>query len=866
MRNGLIEIDISGKKFTRISDDGMKFSKLDRFLVDNSFLGLWDDLLVIALDRHLSNHCPLILRDKVIDYGPKPFKVFDEWFNYEEVDKVIMEAWKVPIRGSKKDRNFRDRLKNVKFALREWSTSKFGGLDREIDDLNKEVLEWELKAEANNITNSEREKWLDCRRRWGEKTKTKANMLKQKARLKWTLEGDENTKFFHAIIRRKNTKCNFRGLNINGAWIEDPTMPNGPLHSVSVTRPVGQSTASPINNSVQGSFKLSDSQAVDLEMQFSEEEIWEAVKGCANNKAPGPDGFNMRFFKKFWAIISADLIEAIRDFWRNGTISPGFNSSFITLIPKVANPVSLSEYRPISLIDSFYKIIAKLLSNRIKNFIPNLVGFEQSAFIKGRNIMDGVLIANESLEFLRSKHMKSMVFKVNFEKAFDSLNWEFLDEMMFLMGFDFKWRRWIASCLGSASISVLVNGSPTKEFNLGRGVRQGDPLSPFLFIIAAEGLNWMAKSAVAKGLFCGVEIGNDRIPLSHLQYADETIFFGKWSFENMENLMKLLKCFELNSGLKVNYNKSNLFGVGVDKDEVIEMTDVFGCKMGSFPMTYLGLPIGANMKKLSNWKPVFDKFGKRLSDWKARTISFGGRLTLVNAVLNSLPLYYFSLFRAPPSVLKKLECIRHNAGVEFTRSFEKKIGNGRNTRFWEDAWLLDKPLKEVFKRLVRLESNPHVLVANRIQSIDGSIVFSWNWSRIVTGRTKGEMDNLESLLSTFAMDPEKEDYFSWKLSNCGSFSTKKLTKHIMEKMYPSNNASVVSMKNTLVPKKVEVFIWRAKRVRLPVLSELDKRGIDLHSVLCPLCDKDVETVDHSILSCSHVWVIWERVREWWGFD
>ncbi|XP_071727068.1 uncharacterized protein [Rutidosis leptorrhynchoides] len=231
-----------------------------------------DDLSVIALDRHLSDHCPLILRDKVIDYGPKPFKVFDEWFNYEEVDK---------------------------------STSKFGGLDREIDDLNKEVLEWELKAEANNITNSEREKWLDCRRRWGEKTKTKANMLKQKARLKWTLEGDENTKFFHAMIRRKNTKCNFRGLNINGAWVEDPTMlkdsifkrfsciftsnprprpsflpkdtigpvqasgpapghvfisafsshvrligltvsqPNGPLHSVSVTRPAGQSTASP---------------------------------------------------------------------------------------------------------------------------------------------------------------------------------------------------------------------------------------------------------------------------------------------------------------------------------------------------------------------------------------------------------------------------------------------------------------------------------------------------------------------------------------------------------------------------------------------------------------------------------------------
>ncbi|XP_071705217.1 uncharacterized protein [Rutidosis leptorrhynchoides] len=137
VRCGLIEIDINGRKFTRISDDGLKFSKIDRFLVNNSFLQLWSDLSVIALDRHLSDHCPLILRDKIIDYGPKPFKVFDEWFNCEEVDKIIMEAWMQPIRGSRKDCNFRDRLKNVKLALKDWSSRKFGGLDKEIEAFKK---------------------------------------------------------------------------------------------------------------------------------------------------------------------------------------------------------------------------------------------------------------------------------------------------------------------------------------------------------------------------------------------------------------------------------------------------------------------------------------------------------------------------------------------------------------------------------------------------------------------------------------------------------------------------------------------------------------------------------------------------------
>ncbi|XP_071694365.1 uncharacterized protein [Rutidosis leptorrhynchoides] len=545
VRDSLIKIPINGKKFTRISDDGVKFSKLDWFLVSDDFLSLWEDLSIVSLERNLSDHCPLVLRDMVLDYGPRPFKVSDEWFNCVEVDKIIRQAWNQPIKGNRKECAFMDRLKNVKMALKSWSFKSFGSLDSKINELKKEAMEWELKAESNTLSDSDRATWLDCRRRWVEKEKVKTNMLKQKAKVKWILDGDENSKFFHASLRWKYNKCNFRGIMVDGIWHEDP------------------------------------------------------------------------FFVK----------------------------------------------DTISLIGSFYKVIAKLLSLRLRKVISNLVGFEQSAFIKGRNIMDGVLIANESYEFLKRIRIKSMLFKVDFEKAFDSLSWEFLDDMMGFMGFGVKWGGWISSCLKTASISVLVNGSPTKEFRLGRGVRQGDPLSPFLFIIVAEGLNWLEKSAVSNSLYCGVKIGSNNVPISHLQYADDTLFFGEWSLNNVglnnvESLMKLLKCFELCSGLKVNYNKSNLFGVGVDKLEVESMANLFGCKVGNFPFIYLGLPIGAKMNKYESWKPVIDKFGKRLADWKARSMSFGGRATLVTSVLNSLPLYYFLLFRAPPCVLKNLESVR----------------------------------------------------------------------------------------------------------------------------------------------------------------------------------------------------------------
>ncbi|XP_071718269.1 uncharacterized protein [Rutidosis leptorrhynchoides] len=356
----------------------------------------------------------------------------------------------------------------------------------------------------------------------------------------------------------------------------------------------------------------------------------------------------MLFFKKFWDVIKKDLFAAIQWFWENGEILKGCNASFITLIPKKADPMSFGDYRPISLISSYYKIIAKLLSNRLRQVIPGLVGSEQSAFLKGRYLLDGALIANETLEFISSTKKKGLIFKVDFEKAFDCLNWDFLMEVMHCMGFGLKWRMWILSCLKSASISILVNGSPTREFHLGRGVRQGNHLSPFLFILATEGLNILTKAALDRGLYQGVKVGNDNVVISHLQYADDTIFFGEWNNLNALGLINILKCFELTSDLKVNFQKSCLYGAGVNNSELHVMARRMGCLAEKLPFIYLGLPIGTKMNKLNSWNPIIEKFKKRLSDWNKGSLSFGGRLTLVKSVLNSLPLYYFSLYRAPP--------------------------------------------------------------------------------------------------------------------------------------------------------------------------------------------------------------------------
>ncbi|XP_071726751.1 uncharacterized protein [Rutidosis leptorrhynchoides] len=437
--------------------------------------------------------------------------------------------------------------------------------------------------------------------------------------------------------------------------------------------------------------------------------------------------------------------------------------------------------------------------------------------------MDGALIANETLDYLKSKHLKSLIFKVDFEKAFDCLNWDFLME---IMGFGDKWRKWIHSCLKSASISVLVNGSPTSEFNIERGVRQGDPLSPFLFILAAEGLNVLTKMAVRNNLFIGVEVGNNKIPISHLQYADDTIFFGEWGEGNLRNLMKILKCFELTSGLKVNYHKSILYGVGVDKGITENMAKSFKCNVGSFPFTYLGIPVGGKMNKLESWASVISKFEKRLSDWKARSMSYGGRLTLVKSVLNSNLIDSF--------------------GVAFKNSFVRKVGDGASISFWSDIWLGSEALKNKFQRLARLDSNMEASVKERLR------------------RARGELDNLGELLKTVTTDPGCADGWVWGANNGRQFTTKKLTTLIDSKTICAGANASESLRNNLVPKKIEVFIWRARKKRLPVRTELDKRGVDLHSVCCSLCDDAIETVDHSLMSCKKAFDVWTKVFEWWG--
>ncbi|MCH79323.1 LINE-1 reverse transcriptase like [Trifolium medium] len=264
------------------------------------------------------------------------------------------------------------------------------------------------------------------------------------------------------------------------------------------------------------------------------------------------------------------------------------------------------------------------------------------------------MAVNEVIDYAKKSRESCLIFKVDFEKAYDSVDWGFLDYILRRFGFCDKWRAWMRTCVCSGNMSVLVNGCPTEEINIKRGLKQGDPLAPHLFLLVAEGLGALMRKAVEIERFKPFYVGRDGLPVSILQYADDALCIGEASVENLWTLKAVLRGFELASGLKVNFWKSNIIGVNVSND-FLEMAATFlNCRIGNTPFKYLGLPVGANPRLMSTWKPMIDVIRGRVGSWGNKYLSFGGRIVMVNAVLNAIPIFYLSYLKLPVKVWKEV--------------------------------------------------------------------------------------------------------------------------------------------------------------------------------------------------------------------
>lgn len=328
-------LKLRGRRYTWIGMGGTKLNKLERFLISSVLLNEWPQVSVLALKRTFADHCPLLLKTTANDYGPVSFRFFDHLMDESGFDVLIKSCWDNSVVWGNPMLRLKSKLKALKAVIKFWHTDNSRN---KVQDASKELAAWEARAETEEFSSEEVMAFTKARAAYFESDKLHSLSLKQKSRVKRVADGDENNRFFHGMIRGRLKKNSILGLNINGSWIEDPAAvkaKNLKFHNQQYNEPKMHRPAFSSNK-----FKsLFSNQATDLERPFSDDEIKQAVWSCEGSKTLGLGGFTISFLKKHWEFLKSDFVVAIKTFESSGLIPNGCNSTFITLVPKVSDPI-----------------------------------------------------------------------------------------------------------------------------------------------------------------------------------------------------------------------------------------------------------------------------------------------------------------------------------------------------------------------------------------------------------------------------------------------------------------------------------------------------------------------------------------------
>lgn len=331
----------------------------------------------------------------------------------------------------------------------------------------------------------------------------------------------------------------------------------------------------------------------------------------------------------------------------------------IVLMPKGNNPECIKDHRPISLCNVIYKVISKILVNRLRPLLDELISETQSAFIPGRLITDNAIIAFEC--FHKIQHSKNhrdthCAYKLDLAKAYDRVDWNFLEGAMLKLGFDGKWVSWIMKCITTVRFSVKCNGEILEAFEPSRGLRQGDPLSPYLFLIVADSLCTMLEKEVATSKLSPIKIARGNPGISNLLFADDSLLFFKASVDQAHSINETLATFQKCTGQLLSPSKcSLLFSEACPIPVREEIARVLGVVSTVFESKYLGLPTPEGRMKNDKFQPIMERFGKRCSDWNERFMSQAAKEVNVKSVVQALPTHVMGVFKLNLSFCEKYE-------------------------------------------------------------------------------------------------------------------------------------------------------------------------------------------------------------------
>uniref|UniRef100_A0A803PI64 Reverse transcriptase domain-containing protein n=1 Tax=Cannabis sativa TaxID=3483 RepID=A0A803PI64_CANSA len=858
--------------------------RLDRGLCNEEWLLSFDGADIQVLDWWESDHKPLVVDMPLVNDENGEAKNtkkgrfhFEEAWCEEDQCKEIVEKnwreWDVVISGG----DYKRKTGEVGRALDSWNRKKKKVLNQKIKKLKTTLIELSSSSDPGAWVEVKKiEKQLNAVLEKDEK------YWRQRSRALWLKWGDLNTKFFHRKASARRKKNAIKGLMDDiGVWHSEAGMVQRLVENyfwnIFCSSSMPHDVFEEVINVIPP--KVTDDMNEMLLEDFTAEEIVKAVKDMNPTKAPGCDGLPALFYHKFWSNLKQDVIGMCLKVLNHGANLECLNETIIALIPKVEKPKKVEEFRPISLCNVIYKIVSKCLVARLSGVMDLVISDTQSAFIKDRLIHDNAIIGYESLHCMRKNRFQNggkMALKLDMAKAYDRVEWLFLSAVMSRLGFAQCWVDKIMRCVTSTSFSFLINGETKGKLIPERGLRQGDPLSPFLFLFCAEALSSLIQQEESAGRLRGIRFNRLGVSVSHLFFADDSLVFIDADMDSCLQFQQILTKYTAASGQIVNYHKSEAcFGCNVSAETRFQLAGMMGVREVDNHGKYLGLPsfVGRNKKEfLDEIKNKEKKIHWCKWRYLCRPKDKGGLgfrdLGMFNQAL--LAKQIWRCIRHPQQLCSrvlKASYFPHKGFLEagcganasfvwrslvwgkklILKGYRWRVGNGESVRVLEDPWL-PRPL--TFK-VYDQPTLPENLYVTDLKRADGQ----WDESFI---RSVFNTIDAELILAIPFSDCDFEDKILLHYSKNGEYTVKsgyRMASSLITEHHQSSDHSLVQWWKKLwrlkIPPKASKGYW----VVSGVYDEFKKMlGTDNLSLLMRMAAEwEKEKLEFFLLVSWNVW-------------
>ncbi|XP_043814106.1 uncharacterized protein LOC122724009 [Manihot esculenta] len=792
---------------------GVLFELLILFLVFGGRYAL-SSILVAPV----SDHNPLLVETTAptCHIGSRRFRFDNSWLEDPELGEVVSKSWAEGVRL--------DFL-----AKKDFTANRIVQWGR-----NKNILKW---AQKDMIR-----KWLEedidsvdirevrrLKEQWNQILAEEEIRIRQQAKLFWFRNGDKNTKYFHNNIKARRRQNRIVEITTSDGSISSDQ------HVIADTF---QSYFQELFSGAVADFgevislvqpKVDSHDNAMLTATFVDEEFRHALFQMNPDKTPGLDGLNPAFFQRHWKILGPDICKACREWLARGALPANISNTLLVLIPKCDNPMLVKDFRPIALCNVVYKTLSKALANRFKRVLDKIISPNQSAFVPGRLITDNFIVAFETIHGLKQQTRGSDGFcalKIDIAKAYDRVDWAYLSAMLSALGFSTTWIGWMRMCFSDIIYKITLNDSEIGPVIPTRGLRQGDPISPYLFFIVAEGLSLLIQNRESLGLIQGCPAKQGCPRISHLFFVDDSLLFFKGIVMEASQVKSLLAVYEKASGQSINFDKSAImFSPCIRDDICIAVSTVLSVHQSLGTSTYLGLPSLVMLNKFW-WSGSMDD--RRGINWLAwdRMCFRKGMVVWVSVICGA-------------SMLRCLSV--HSSQQLLVRGTRWRVGDGRSIFVKNNPWLPS-------------DSN---FVPNDPMFIDDAMHVS---DLFVPGELRWD---LEKVLNIFSMDDVRSilaiplplnprpDKLIWHFEKRGFYTVKTAYYCVLSMLGRHLRVGTSDLWKKVwaldVPPKVRDFIWRLFRGVLPTRDNLARRGVDV-PLGCLFCDAN-ESIDHLFFSC-----------------